>query len=179
VFQLATDMVPSSYRRRGRRRGGARSSTDGSSGRVLVDALGRCPLGGWRTRFSEGVAGWRLDGRAKRARRGGVLWILRARHGRKSHTATENTASLSVKEPSSVLPLRPRRRSGHPGCGRRQRSQSVSAGEMPNLPAIDDRSHFVQAAAARLTAKLVVVGFNKSFASPFLQAADALLDSEF
>jgi len=50
---------------------------------------------------------------------------------------------------------------------------------MPNLPAIDDRSHFVQAAAARLTAKLVVVGFNKSFASPFLQAADALLDSEF
>ena len=174
MFQLATDMVPSSYRRRGRRRGGARSSTDGSSGRVLVDALGRWVGGGLGSLRAQ-----RLDGRAKRARRGGVLWILRARHGRKSHTATENTASLSVKEPSSVLPLRPRRRSGHPGCGRRQRSQSVSAGEMPNLPAIDDRSHFVQAAAARLTAKLVVVGFNKSFASPFLQAADALLDSEF
>ena len=94
------------------------------------------PLGGWRTRFAEGAAAGRPCQACAAWRRGG----LRARHGRKSHTATENTASLSVEEPRSVLPLRPRRRSSRPGRRRRRRSQSVSGGAVPNLPAIDRTS---------------------------------------
>jgi len=60
MFQLAADMVQSSYRRR-RRRGGARSSTDGSSGRVLLaDAFDRWVGGGLGS-----LRARRLDGRAK------------------------------------------------------------------------------------------------------------------